>query len=67
MLIPIIFSLFSHSDETIGRAMLIYLAQYLADNYHTVPEVTNLVDSTDIYLMPSMNPDGFNRSKVRIN
>lgn len=47
--------------------MLIYLAQYLLDNYHILPEVTNLVDSTDIYLMPSMNPDGFNRSKVRIN
>lgn len=55
-----------HGDETIGREMLIYLAQYLLDNYGNMPEITELVDRTDIYLMPSMNPDGFNRSKVRM-
>lgn len=47
--------------------MLIYLAQYLLDNYHILPDITNLVDSTDIFLMPSMNPDGFNRSHVSMN
>lgn len=60
------FLLFFYSDETVGREMLIYLAQYLVDNYGILPEVTKLVDTTDIWLMPSMNPDGFNRSKVRI-
>lgn len=54
-----------HGDETIGRQLLIYLAQYLLENYGIIPEVTDLVDTTDIYLMPSMNPDGFNRSQVR--
>lgn len=53
-----------HGDETIGREMLIYLAEYLLLNYNVVPEVTRLVDTTDIFLMPSMNPDGFNRSTV---
>lgn len=53
-----------HGDETIGREMLIYLAQYLLDNYGIVPEVTHLVDNTDIFLVPSMNPDGYNLSKV---
>ncbi len=51
-----------HGDETIGRQMLVYLAEYLVKNYGILPEVTKLVDSTDIYLMPSMNPDGFSRS-----
>lgn len=45
-----------HGDETIGRQLIIYLAEYLVRNYGIVPEVTNLVDTTDIYLMPSMNP-----------
>uniref|UniRef100_A0A7G3A8P8 Putative carboxypeptidase d n=1 Tax=Lutzomyia longipalpis TaxID=7200 RepID=A0A7G3A8P8_LUTLO len=52
-----------HGDETVGRQMLIYLAQYLLTNYGVVPEVTKLVDQTDIFLMPSLNPDGFERSK----
>lgn len=58
-----LFRLFG-SDETVGRQMIIYLAQYLLENYNVVPEITKLVDTTDIFLMPSMNPDGYNRSKV---
>lgn len=54
-----------HGDETVGREMLIYLAEYLLYNYGKIPEVTKLVDTTDIFLMPSMNPDGFENSKVR--
>lgn len=54
-----------HGDETVGREMLIYLAEYLLYNYGKISEVTQLVDTTDIFLMPSMNPDGFENSKVR--
>nr|XP_036215281.1 carboxypeptidase D isoform X2 [Bactrocera oleae] len=52
-----------HGDETIGRQLLIYLAQYLLYNYETNLEVANLVNTTDIYLMPTMNPDGYERSQ----
>jgi carboxypeptidase D len=51
-----------HGDETVGRQMLIYLAQYLLANYGTDPRVTRLLDQTEVHLMPSMNPDGFSRS-----
>lgn len=54
-----------HGDETIGRELMIYLAEYLVNNYGVVDEVTYLVNTTDIYLMPSLNPDGFARSKVK--
>lgn len=53
-----------HGDETIGRELLIYMAEYLLHNYGQLEEVTRLMNTTDIYLMPSMNPDGFARSKV---
>lgn len=56
-----------HGDETIGRELLVYLAEYLLTNYGRLPEITQLVDNTDIFLMPSMNPDGFARSNVSGN
>lgn len=53
-----------HGDESLGRQLMIYLAQYLVKNYGVDERVTKLVDSTDIYLMPSMNPDGYENSRV---
>ncbi len=52
-----------HGDETLGRQLLIYLAQFLLQNYESNPRVRRLVDTTEIFLMPTMNPDGFARSK----
>ncbi|XP_048016143.1 carboxypeptidase D [Megalobrama amblycephala] len=51
-----------HGDETVSRQVLIYLVEYLLEKYGEDQRVTELVDSTDIYIMPSMNPDGFEKS-----
>ncbi|XP_053729224.1 carboxypeptidase D [Synchiropus splendidus] len=52
-----------HGDETVSRQVLVYLVEYLLENYGENPRVTELVNTTDIYIMPSMNPDGFEKSK----
>ena len=51
-----------HGNEAVGREVLIRLIKYLLQNYGRYDLVTHLVDSTDIYIMPSMNPDGFENS-----
>lgn len=51
-----------HGDETVSRQVLIYLVEYLLEKYGEDQGVKELVDSTDIYIMPSMNPDGFEKS-----
>lgn len=51
-----------HGDETVSRQVLVYLIEYLLASYGEEPRVTELVNTTDIYIMPSMNPDGFEKS-----
>ena len=64
-----------HGDETVGRQLLLYLAHYLLHQYNKYQDtsyslnvrnllfrsetVNFLMDNTEIYLMPTLNPDGF--------
>lgn len=47
-----------HGDEITGRELTIRLIDDLLENYGKDPRITALIDSTEIYIMPSMNPDG---------
>ena len=48
-----------HGDETPGREFSLYFIELLCESYGFDSRLTNLVDNTDIYIMPTMNPDGF--------
>jgi len=50
-----------HGDESVGREMVLALTQYLLTNYATEERIGRLLNTTEIHLVPSMNPDGFER------
>jgi hypothetical protein len=50
-----------HGDEIVGRELMIRFIADLASNYGKDSRITRLLEQTQIYIMPSMNPDGANR------
>ncbi|XP_065663619.1 carboxypeptidase D isoform X1 [Hydra vulgaris] len=52
-----------HGNEAISRQVLIYLIQYLCENYGIDQRVTRLINTTNIFILPSLNPDGFEYAK----
>ncbi len=47
-----------HGDEITGRELTLRLAEEMLSSYGRDRQITDLIDNTEIYIMPSMNPDG---------
>lgn len=55
----ILYTALHHAREPGSSQQLIYYMWYLLENYATNPEIKTLVDNTEIYFIPVVNPDGF--------
>ncbi|CAI7928773.1 unnamed protein product, partial [Closterium sp. NIES-54] len=62
-----------HGDEPLGRQLLLYLADWLCNNYPSHPLAREVVEGVELHLLPAMNPDGFtlhtreNANRVDLN
>lgn len=50
-----------HGDEITGRELTQFLIADILEAYGKDAEITKMVDNTEIFIMPSMNPDGSQR------
>jgi hypothetical protein len=48
-----------HAREPISMTQLIFFMWHLLENYDTDKEVQTLVNSTEMYIVPCVNPDGY--------
>lgn len=48
-----------HAREPMALMQLIYYMWYVLENYNSSPEVKYLVDNTEMYFVPMINPDGY--------
>ena len=55
-----------HGNEAIVREMMLSFIEHLLVSYteKSDQDIVDLVEMTDIHILPSMNPDGFERSNI---
>jgi carboxypeptidase D len=63
----------THGDEWITEEVVLFMIHHLLENYGTDPEITDLVDTRETFLVPMVNPDGvtarsrYNNAGVDLN
>lgn len=55
-----------HGDEVVGRELSIYFIRQLLNEYGKTQRITTLVNNAEIFIVASMNPDGY-ESRQRYN
>lgn len=55
----VFYSAIHHAREPASLSQLIFYMWYLLENYGTNDEITYLVDNTEMYFVPMINPDGY--------
>jgi hypothetical protein len=53
-----------HAREVITPEILLNFMDYLTQNYGVDPEVTDLVNNRELWLVPMVNPDGYHYNEV---
>ncbi|WP_103068865.1 M14 family zinc carboxypeptidase [Aquimarina sediminis] len=48
-----------HAREPVGLSQNLFYMWYLLENYNSDPEIKILVDNTELYFVPIINPDGY--------
>ncbi|MFW5415723.1 zinc carboxypeptidase [Nocardiopsis sp. CNT-189] len=54
----VLFTHSQHAREHLTVEMAVYLLRTLTDEYGADPELTELVDTREIWILPNVNPDG---------
>jgi carboxypeptidase T len=55
----IIYTGLHHAREPESITQMIFYMYYLLENYNSNPEIKALVDNTELYFVPCLNPDGY--------
>ncbi|MFT5892382.1 MAG: carboxypeptidase T [Dokdonia sp.] len=60
----ILYTSIHHAREFATLSELIFYMWYLLENYDTNPEIQSIVNNTELYFVPVVNPDGYLHNQV---
>lgn len=55
----VLYTSLHHAREPAGAMTLLFYMYYLLENYDTDPFIQTLVDNSELYFLPVVNPDGY--------
>jgi len=55
----VLYTALHHAREPAGLMHLIFYMYYILEHYDSDPEIQTLVDNTEMYFIPVVNPDGY--------
>jgi carboxypeptidase T len=55
----VLYTALTHAREPGSMQQMLYFMYYLLENYDSDPEIKSLVDHTELYFVPAVNPDGY--------
>ena len=55
----VLYTAVHHAREPASLQQLIFYMWYLLENYETDQEIRDIVDNTELYFIPCVNPDGY--------
>ena len=59
----VLYTALHHAREPAGLSQLIFYMYYLLENYESDPDIKLLVDNTEMYFVPMINPDGYTHNQ----
>jgi hypothetical protein len=62
--IEVLYTSAIHAREVITPLVIFYFVDHVVDNYATDPDIQNLVDNREIWIVPCVNPDGYYYNEV---
>lgn len=60
----VLYNAVQHAREWIAGEVNIRLLKYMVDNYASDPEIAGVVDTTELWFVPIVNPDGYDYTFV---
>lgn len=55
----VLYTALHHAREPVGAMQMLFYMWYLLENYDNDPFIQTLVDNTEMYFIPVVNPDGY--------